>query len=92
MTGEVFNVSRYMDFHPGGIPELMRGVGKDATKLFDEVMNYGLIQSNNNFSFSPILYFFERFNSCNIILTITSIQDLCSEFVQFERLVILKIK
>ena len=27
----------YMDFHPGGDDELMRGVGKDATQLFDEV-------------------------------------------------------
>ena len=36
-VGVVFNVSRYMSFHPGGIPELMKGVGKDATKLFDDV-------------------------------------------------------
>lgn len=35
--GIVFNVTRYMDFHPGGIDELMKGVGKDATKLFDNV-------------------------------------------------------
>lgn len=26
-----------MDFHPGGVDELMRGVGKDGTQLFDEV-------------------------------------------------------
>jgi cytochrome-b5 reductase len=26
-----------MNFHPGGVLELMKGVGKDATKLFDEV-------------------------------------------------------
>uniref|UniRef100_A0A6P4ET44 Cytochrome b5 reductase 4 n=1 Tax=Drosophila rhopaloa TaxID=1041015 RepID=A0A6P4ET44_DRORH len=37
IRGRVFNVSRYMDFHPGGVDELMRGVGRDATKLFDEV-------------------------------------------------------
>ncbi|XP_076379873.1 cytochrome b5 reductase 4 isoform X4 [Megalopta genalis] len=36
-TGIVFNVTRYMDFHPGGTSELMRGVGKDATKLFENV-------------------------------------------------------
>ena len=33
----MYNVSAYMDFHPGGIPEMMRGAGKDATSLFDEV-------------------------------------------------------
>ncbi|XP_033153702.1 cytochrome b5 reductase 4 [Drosophila mauritiana] len=37
IRGRVFNVTRYMDFHPGGVDELMRGVGRDATKLFDEV-------------------------------------------------------
>ncbi|XP_077268339.1 cytochrome b5 reductase 4 isoform X2 [Temnothorax americanus] len=37
IRGVVFNVTRYMDFHPGGVDELMRGVGKDATKLFDNV-------------------------------------------------------
>jgi cytochrome b involved in lipid metabolism len=30
-------VTSYLDFHPGGIDELMRGAGKDATALFDEV-------------------------------------------------------
>ncbi|XP_015600480.1 cytochrome b5 reductase 4 isoform X2 [Cephus cinctus] len=37
IRGIVYNVTRYMDFHPGGIPELMKGVGKDATKLFENV-------------------------------------------------------
>ncbi|XP_015113819.1 cytochrome b5 reductase 4 isoform X1 [Diachasma alloeum] len=37
IRGIVFNVTRYMDFHPGGVPELMKGVGKDATKLFEDV-------------------------------------------------------
>ncbi|XP_078045633.1 cytochrome b5 reductase 4 isoform X2 [Augochlora pura] len=37
IRGVVFNVTRYMDFHPGGIQELMMGVGKDATKLFENV-------------------------------------------------------
>ena len=27
----------YLEFHPGGVPELMRGIGRDATDLFDEV-------------------------------------------------------
>lgn len=37
IRGKVYNVTRYMDFHPGGIDELMKGVGIDATKLFDDV-------------------------------------------------------
>ncbi|XP_046629743.1 cytochrome b5 reductase 4 isoform X1 [Neodiprion virginianus] len=37
IRGIVYNVTRYIDFHPGGMPELMKGVGKDATKLFDDV-------------------------------------------------------
>ena len=39
-TGHVYNVSAYMDYHPGGGDELMRGAGKDATQLFDEVHEY----------------------------------------------------
>uniref|UniRef100_A0A182QPT9 Cytochrome-b5 reductase n=1 Tax=Anopheles farauti TaxID=69004 RepID=A0A182QPT9_9DIPT len=37
IRGKVYNVTRYMNFHPGGADELMRGVGKDATRLFEEV-------------------------------------------------------
>lgn len=37
LRGRVYNVTRYMDFHPGGVDELMRGAGKDATALFDSV-------------------------------------------------------
>jgi len=37
IRGRVYNVSSYMEYHPGGLDELMRGAGKDATTLFDEV-------------------------------------------------------
>ncbi|XP_011502582.1 PREDICTED: cytochrome b5 reductase 4 [Ceratosolen solmsi marchali] len=37
IRGIVFNISLYMDFHPGGISELMKGAGKDSTKLFEEI-------------------------------------------------------
>lgn len=37
IRGKVYNVSSYLDFHPGGVDELMRGAGKDGTQLFDEV-------------------------------------------------------
>lgn len=37
IRGKVYNVTAYMDFHPGGVDELMKGVGIDATKMFDDV-------------------------------------------------------
>nr|CAB3235139.1 cytochrome b5 reductase 4-like [Phallusia mammillata] len=37
IRGFVYNVTTYLDYHPGGVPELMRGAGKDATLLFEEV-------------------------------------------------------
>lgn len=33
----VYNVSAYMDFHPGGEAELIRAAGIDSTDLFDQV-------------------------------------------------------
>ena len=33
----VFNITAYMDYHPGGWKELIRGAGIDATDLFNEV-------------------------------------------------------
>ncbi|KAL7791284.1 hypothetical protein V8C37DRAFT_382572 [Trichoderma ceciliae] len=37
ISGRVYNVTPYAKFHPGGVPELMRGAGRDATKLFGEI-------------------------------------------------------
>ncbi|XP_034256976.1 cytochrome b5 reductase 4 [Thrips palmi] len=37
IRGSVYNVTPYMNFHPGGVEELERGIGTDATKLFAEV-------------------------------------------------------
>lgn len=36
-TGFVYNVSPYMEYHPGGEDELMRAAGSDGTELFDQV-------------------------------------------------------
>ncbi|XP_054110189.1 cytochrome b5 reductase 4 isoform X20 [Callithrix jacchus] len=35
--GFVYNVSPYMEYHPGGEDELMRAAGSDGTELFDQV-------------------------------------------------------
>ena len=37
VAGNVYNITAYVDFHPGGSAELMRGAGIDCSELFDEV-------------------------------------------------------
>ncbi|CAJ0593400.1 unnamed protein product [Cylicocyclus nassatus] len=34
--GQVYDVTSYLEFHPGGIPELMRAAGTDGTALFNQ--------------------------------------------------------
>ncbi|OSX73435.1 hypothetical protein BU14_0348s0012 [Porphyra umbilicalis] len=36
IRGRVYDVSRYVDYHPGGAAMLLSGAGKDATALFDK--------------------------------------------------------
>lgn len=41
---QVYNVTPYLDFHPGGVDQLLKGAGKDATDLFNSIhswVNYG---------------------------------------------------
>merc|ERR1711941_235690 len=35
--GKAYDVTMYMDFHPGGQKELMKGAGKDCTKIVQKV-------------------------------------------------------
>ncbi|KAI8818425.1 cytochrome b5-like heme/steroid binding domain-containing protein [Fimicolochytrium jonesii] len=37
VQGNVYNVTHYIKFHPGGAGQLLRGAGKDATELFMKV-------------------------------------------------------
>ena len=37
LNGKVYNVTPYAEYHPGGVPELMRGAARDGTKLFGEI-------------------------------------------------------
>lgn len=37
IRGFVYNVSPYMEYHPGGEDELMKAAGADGTELFDQV-------------------------------------------------------
>lgn len=34
--GKVYNITPYVDFHPGGGPEIMKCAGRDGEKLFME--------------------------------------------------------
>lgn len=36
IRGQVYDVTAYLRYHPGGIPLLMKGAGKDCTKLFGQ--------------------------------------------------------
>lgn len=35
LNGRVYNIAAYIPFHPGGEKDLLRGAGKDGTKLFN---------------------------------------------------------
>ncbi|KAI4456283.1 cytochrome b5 reductase 4 family member [Holotrichia oblita] len=46
IRGKVYNITHYLPFHPGGPEEIMKGAGKDATNLFDQIhpwVNYDQI-------------------------------------------------
>lgn len=34
LQGRVYNITPYLEYHPGGVPELMRVAGRDGTDLF----------------------------------------------------------
>ncbi|CAF0815917.1 unnamed protein product [Adineta ricciae] len=44
ISGNVYNITPYLDYHPGGVDEIMKGAGVDATTLFQEIhswVNFG---------------------------------------------------
>jgi cytochrome b involved in lipid metabolism len=42
LVGKVYNITPYMEYHPGGVEELMRGAGIDSTQVFDEVSHIAI--------------------------------------------------
>ncbi|XP_065650080.1 cytochrome b5 reductase 4 isoform X5 [Hydra vulgaris] len=45
IRGKVYNITPYLEFHPGGIDELMKSAGIDATTIFDQVHRWVNIES-----------------------------------------------
>ena len=37
ILSNVYNVTAYLDYHPGGWDEFIKGAGKDATDMFNDV-------------------------------------------------------
>lgn len=46
-SGMVYNVTPYMDYHPGGEEELMKAAGMDGTDLFDQVWK-GIVKERDH--------------------------------------------
>ncbi|KAJ1913751.1 hypothetical protein H4219_005074 [Mycoemilia scoparia] len=40
IQGFVYNVTAYLDFHPGGRKQLMRAAGKDGTEMFKKMHSW----------------------------------------------------
>jgi cytochrome b involved in lipid metabolism len=36
LNGNVYDLTMYLDYHPGGIKKLMQGAGRDCTSLFSK--------------------------------------------------------
>lgn len=40
INGKIYDVTYYIDIHPGGKAEIMQGVGRDGTALFSNIIQY----------------------------------------------------
>jgi len=40
INGKVFNVTPYVNYHPGGADKLMEGAGIDATEIFNDIHSW----------------------------------------------------
>ncbi|CAF3739067.1 unnamed protein product [Rotaria sordida] len=40
ISGHVYNITPYLDYHPGGVDEIMKGAGIDATALFQDIHSW----------------------------------------------------
>ena len=40
LRGKVYDITPYLEFHPGGVEKLMLGAGRDCTQLFDKYHSF----------------------------------------------------
>jgi cytochrome b involved in lipid metabolism len=40
LNGRVYDCTHYLKFHPGGVEQIMRGAGKDATRMFTAIHSF----------------------------------------------------
>ena len=40
LIGDVYNITHYLSFHPGGHSELMKAAGTDCTLMFNQVSHH----------------------------------------------------
>eukprot|EP00455_Lapot_gusevi_P018360 TRINITY_DN20004_c0_g1_i3.p1 TRINITY_DN20004_c0_g1~~TRINITY_DN20004_c0_g1_i3.p1 ORF type:complete len:154 (+),score=21.17 TRINITY_DN20004_c0_g1_i3:62-463(+) len=45
IRGRVYDITPYLPFHPAGVDEIMRGAGKDATRLFESIHPWVNVES-----------------------------------------------
>ena len=53
LVGDVYNITHYLAFHPGGHSELIKAAGIDCTLLFNQVSHHTL---NSNISIKLLLH------------------------------------
>ena len=73
IAGEVYNVGPYMQYHPGGIEELMRAAGTDGTQAYNDVRFDWLINQSNQIH--PWVNYASLLASCHVGKYIGSLAD-----------------
>ncbi|MES1917071.1 MAG: hypothetical protein MHM6MM_008831, partial [Cercozoa sp. M6MM] len=43
--GRVYDISRYLDFHPGGVNEILLAAGRDATQMFLRIHSWVAVET-----------------------------------------------
>ena len=76
--GNVYNVTAYMEYHPGGWDELIKGAGRDATDLFNDAHRWDSI---NSFLKGQL------FLSQNILVFEVDLITLCYSWVDYKALI-----